>query len=105
MGIGLDVGLFTRLVCLGVQVETPCALAGDAPAGVHAAIYYMHVRGVPPPDMGLFHWARRAICRELNWARRRVLLMPLVRATGAAKGTLGRLQDCEAIWPVVLGFM
>jgi hypothetical protein len=122
MGIGLDVGLFTRLVCLGVQVETPCALAGDAPAGVHAAIYYMHVRGVPPPDISMFHWAQRewpaalqvlsrhpAICRELNWARRRGLLMPLVRATGAATGTatgtLGRLHTCEAIWPVVMGFL
>jgi hypothetical protein len=118
MGIGLDVGLFTRLQCLGVQVEAPSAIGTDPPAGVHAAIYYMHVRGVPPPDISLFHWAHRewpaalqhlsrhpAIRRELNWARRRGLLLALVRRYGTATGTLGRLQDCEAIWPVVMGFM
>ena len=121
MGIGLDVGLFTRLVCLGVQVEAPCALLQEAPDGVHAAIYYMHVRG-EIPSVGLFHWAHRewpaalqvlsvhpAIRRELNWARRRVLLLTLMRragtATGTATCTLGRLEDCEAIWPVVMGFM
>jgi len=121
----VECGLVTRLLCCTppVRSEMPLYVLQTYPAHVHTAIYYMFVNGKLPPDMKLFHQARRqwpavfktlciapAINCELKWARRKGLLVAMarcarLRARRGGHSVLLALAANEAIWPCVLKFI
>lgn len=123
----VDYGLFTRILCLDpAACRLVRAPVDPVPDTVHTAIYYMAALGVPAPDMELFHRALRewpdafqalarapAINRELKWARRKGLLVPMAMAAARCPlrdrrggvSALLALATHEAVWPCVLQFI
>ena len=106
------------------MVERP-DLVQAFPTSVHQAIYYMYMRGEPPPSAALFRSAyyanknavhaiaKRAhlVKHEINWMRRAGLLLALnafARAQGAKKRQctiLTRLARAEYCWPSVFQYL
>jgi len=105
---------------------------GDAfPTSVHSAVYHMYMWGEPPPAIQFFHYALRdypraveniakrahLVKREVTWARRKLLLCCMAKASGALEesrackyGKVAAAPECmlaryPEAWPVVMGFL
>ena len=127
---GLVRGLFTRIMAMNPAYSERAEIVETArldpfPTTMHTSIYYMYMRGMPPPAMQFFHDANRAwpdavkalgrapaIAREIKWARRKGLLVAMSTTPATARkkprgprGVLTRLHEHPATWPVVFKYL
>jgi len=129
-------GVFTHIMeCDPTSAERVHLFAWPAdtfPTSMHAAVYYMHMRGQPPQAIQFFYEAVRRypmaveciasraplVRREVTWARRKLLLCCMARATreveknnkmmrgaGVRVPLLRMLADNQCVWHSVMKFM